>query len=71
MNESTNNPNSISLWKETFITGITQLDSKTLLLITGMFCTTSLLCVGLICFSGGQITVGKGGISIIHSDISC
>ena len=65
MNELTSISNSTSSWKDTLATGLTQLDSKTLLQISGMLCITTLLCVSLIYFSGGQITVTKIGLSII------
>lgn len=66
MNTLTYIPTLTPSWKETLATGVTQLDSKTLLIISGMLCTTSLLCVSLICLSGGQVTVTKDGISLMH-----
>lgn len=70
MNELTSTPNSTFSWKDTLATGLTQLDSKTLLQLNGMLCITTLLCVSLIYFSGGQITITKNGLSIMPPESS-
>lgn len=40
------------------------LDSKVLLVLSGMICLTTIICVGFVSFSGSEMTLSKNGLSI-------
>lgn len=40
------------------------LDSKTLLIMGGMVCLTTIICVGCVSFSGSEMTLSRNGLLI-------
>lgn len=43
------------------------LDSKTLLILGGMACFSTIICVACVSFSGSEMTISKNGLSIKQS----
>ena len=50
--------------EETFVKILSQLDSKTMLLLSSMACITTIICVGCVSFSGSEMTLSKTGLFI-------
>ena len=70
MNElvPTNTPSPVSDNKSLLST-LSCLDSNTLLILSGMICLTTLICVGCVSFSGSEMTLSKNGLSITQPSI--
>jgi hypothetical protein len=49
---------------------LSQLDSKSLLILGGMTCITTTICIGFICFSGSEFSLSKTGLSITQPNIA-
>lgn len=58
-----NLPEAMSL-KDAIVYSFSRLDSKTLLSFGGMVCLTALVGVGIVCFSGSEMSISKSGFSI-------
>lgn len=54
----------------TFRNTISMLDTKSLLILGGMTCLTTIICVGCVSFSGSEMTISKDGFFIKRPIIS-
>lgn len=54
---------------DTALKALEHLDTKTLLALGGMACITTIICVGIVSFSGSQMSLSKDGLSITQPSV--
>ena len=50
--------------KEAALDVVSHMDSNSILILCGLFCLTTIICVGCVSFSGSEMTLSKNGLSI-------
>lgn len=55
--------------RDSVLSMLSHSDSKTLLILGGMFCLTTVICVVCVSFSGSEMTLSKNGLSITQPHV--
>ena len=55
--------------RDSVLSMLSHSDSKTLLILGGMFCLTVIICVGCVSFSESEMTLSKNGLSITQQRV--
>lgn len=56
--------------QESLLSSLSHLDSKTLVIVSGMFCLATVVCVGFVSLSGSEMTLTKNGLSITQPHVA-